>query len=64
MWLMQSHALVGVNPHAADTLPTIDQDDLLIARQVPAGDEEGIESSKAGSDDADVALLHPRGHLR
>ena len=32
MWLMQSHIGVGVDPHAAEAFPTVDEDDLLIAR--------------------------------
>ena len=39
MWLVQAHVRVGVDPHAADTCPSVDQDDFLIRRQVSARDE-------------------------
>ena len=58
MWLMQSHVRVGVDPHAADAFPPVDQDDFLIARQVLAGDEECIQSGDAGSHDANIAGLY------
>ena len=57
MRLVESHVRVGVDPHAADALPSVDQDDLLVARQVSAGDEQGVESGDAGADDADIAAL-------
>ena len=63
MWLVQAHVRVRVDPHAADAFPAVDQDDLLIAGQVAAGDEEGIDSGKAGSHDADVTALYPRRGL-
>ena len=57
MRLVQPHVRVGVDPHAADAVPAVDQDDLLVARQVAAGDEQGIQSGDAGSDDADIAAV-------
>src|SRR5262249_20334833 len=58
MWLVQPHVRGGVNPHAADAFPSVHQDDPLIARQVLAGDEEGVEPGDAGSHDADLAALY------
>lgn len=60
MWLVQSNVRICVDPHAADAFPAVDQDDLLITREVSAGDEQGVESGDAGSHDADVTALHPR----
>jgi hypothetical protein len=61
MWLVQPHVRVGVDPHAADALPAVDQDDLLFAREVPAGDEQGIEPREAGPHDAHIAAFNS-GH--
>jgi hypothetical protein len=58
MRLVQPDVRVRVDPHAADAIPPIDQDDFLIAREVAAGDEEGVESCDAGSHDADLAGLY------
>jgi hypothetical protein len=63
MRLVQSDVVVGVDPHAADTLPAVYQDDLLIAREVLACREKGVEPGDARSDDDDVAALHRRGRL-
>ncbi|BBY39163.1 hypothetical protein MMAN_32970 [Mycobacterium mantenii] len=56
--LVQAYVGVHIDPHAADACPTIDQDHLLIARQVSAGGEQGVEPGDAGSDDAHVAGFH------
>ncbi len=58
VWLVQSHVRVGVDPHAADAFPAVDQDDPLIAGQIAAGYEEGVDSGEAGSHYADIAALY------
>jgi hypothetical protein len=63
VWLVQSDIRVGVDPHAADAFPAVDQDDLLIARQITAGREQRVNSGDAGSHDADVTGFHRHGWL-
>src|SRR5687768_17606319 len=58
MRLMQSHIGVGVDPHTACTFAAVDQDDLLIAGQVPARDEKRVEPGDSGANNADVAAFH------
>jgi hypothetical protein len=58
MGLVQPHVRVGVHPHAADALPTVDEDDSLVATQVAAGCEEGIDTGEAGSHNADLAAFY------
>jgi hypothetical protein len=57
MRLVQTHIRVGVDPHTADAVPAVDQDDLLVPREVTAGYEQRVEAGQAGSHDAHITRL-------
>jgi hypothetical protein len=52
-----------IDPHATNASPTVDQDDLLITREVLARDEQCVESGQARSHDADVTRFYQRRPL-
>lgn len=53
--LMQAHVVVCREPHAADSCSAIDDNDAVPRREVPARDEERIQTGNARAEDAEVA---------